>query len=230
MKEENILEVKNLTISFDGEKVIDNLSFNVKPGENLVIIGPNGAGKTVLLKALLGMLEFEGEINWKKEIKIGYVPQKILPEKNIPLSVEEFFGFKHIAPEQIKKAVQSVGINNLAILKKKMSAVSSGQLQRILIAWSLIDNPEILLFDEPTSGIDIGGEETVYNLLNKIDKERELSMILVSHDLNVVYKMADSVLCLNKKAVCFGAPEEAISSENLKRLYGGEVKFYGHKH
>ncbi len=230
MKEENILEVKNLTVSFNGEKVIDNLSFNLKPAENLVIIGPNGAGKTVLLKALLGMLEFEGEIKWRKDIKIGYVPQKILPEKNIPLSVEEFFGFKKITLEQIKRVVQSVGISDLAILKKKISDISSGQLQRILIAWSLIDNPEILLFDEPTSGIDIGGEETVYNLLNKIDKERGLSMVLVSHDLNVVYKMADSVLCLNKKAVCFGAPEQAISPENLKRLYGEEVKFYHHEH
>ena len=230
MKEENILEVKNLTVSFNGEKVIDNLSFNLKPAENLYIIGPNGAGKTVLLKALLGMLEFEGEIKWRKDIKIGYVPQKILPEKNIPLSVEEFFGFKKITLEQIKRVVQSVGISDLAILKKKISDISSGQLQRILIAWSLIDNPEILLFDEPTSGIDIGGEETVYNLLNKIDKERGLSMVLVSHDLNVVYKMADSVLCLNKKAVCFGAPEQAISPENLKRLYGEEVKFYHHEH
>ncbi len=244
MKEKNILEVKNLTVSFNGEKVIDNLSFELKAAENLVIIGPNGAGKTVLLKTLIGMNPYEGEIKWQKDIKIGYVPQKILPEKNIPLSIEEFFGFKtclaagrpawpagrKLTPEQIKKSVQAVGINDLAILKKKISSISSGQLQRILIAWSLIDNPEILLFDEPTSGIDIEGEETVYNLLNKIDKERGLNMILVSHDLNIVYKMADSVLCLNKKAVCFGAPEEAISPENLKRLYGEEVKFYHHEH
>ena len=91
---QNILEVKNLTVSFNNEKVIDNLSFNLKKGENLVVVGPNGAGKTVLLRTLIGMIPFVGEIKWEKDVKIGYVPQKILPEKNIPLSIEEFFKFK----------------------------------------------------------------------------------------------------------------------------------------
>jgi len=154
---QNILEVKNLTVSFNNEKATDNLSFNLKKGENLVIVGPNGAGKTVLLRALIGMIPFTGEIKWEKDIKIGYVPQKILPEKNIPLSIEEFFKFKKFALEQTRKALQLVGINDLSILKKKIGVISSGQLQRILIAWSLIDDPEILLFDEPMAGIDIEG-------------------------------------------------------------------------
>ena len=170
---QNILEVKNLTVSFNNEKVIDNLNFNLKKGENLVVVGPNGAGKTVLLRTLIGMIPFEGEIKWQKNVKIGYVPQKILPEKNIPLSIEEFFNFKKIGSEQISQALKSVGINDLSILrqrsglmvsnaepsilKKKIGVISSGQLQRILIAWSLIGNPEILLFDEPMAGIDIEG-------------------------------------------------------------------------
>ena len=227
---QNILEVKNLTVNFNNEKVIDNLSFNLKKGENLVVVGPNGAGKTVLLRTLIGMIPFEGEIKWEKDVKIGYVPQKILPEKNIPLSIEEFFKFKKFALEQTRKALQLVGINDLSILKKKIGVISSGQLQRILIAWSLIGNPEILLFDEPMGGIDIEGEETIYNLLSRIEKERDLTIILITHDLSVVYKFADSVLCLNKESICYGPPQEALTPERLSQLYGGEIKLYKHDH
>ncbi|NCP58443.1 ABC transporter ATP-binding protein [Candidatus Wolfebacteria bacterium CG18_big_fil_WC_8_21_14_2_50_39_7] len=227
---QNILEVKNLTVNFNNEKVIDNLSFNLKKGENLVVVGPNGAGKTVLLRTLIGMIPFEGEIKWEKDVKIGYVPQKILPEKNIPLSIEEFFNFKKIDSNQIVKALKSVGINDLSVLKKKIGVISSGQLQRILIAWSLIGNPEILLFDEPLSGIDIEGEETIYNLLSRIEKERDLTIILITHDLSVVYKFADSVLCLNKESICYGPPQEALTPERLSQLYGGEIKLYKHDH
>ncbi len=230
MKEENILEVKNLNVIFDNEKVIDNLSFNLKKEENLVVVGPNGAGKTVLLKSLLNIIPFQGEIKWKKDTKIGYVPQKFLPEKNIPLSIEEFFKFKHVDLKKISYALKSVGINDLSILKKKIGVISSGQLQRILIAWGLIDNPEVLLFDEPFAGIDIEGEETIYNLLSQIDKERHLTIVLITHDLNIVYKFADSVLCLNKRLICYGAPQEALNPTSINQLYGGEIKFYKHEH
>ncbi len=227
---ENILEVKNLSVFFNNERVLDNLNFNLKEKENLVVVGPNGAGKTVLLKALLGIIPFEGEINWKKDMKIGYVPQKFLPEKNIPLTIEEFLKFNRVDSRQIVNALGSVGINDLSILKKKIGTVSSGQLQRILIASALIDNPDVLLFDEPTAGIDIEGEEMIYNLLIQIEKERDLTIILITHDLSIVYKLADSVLCLNKKTVCFGPPKEAISPENINRLYGGGIKYYTHDH
>lgn len=227
---QNILEVKNLTVSFNSEKILDNLSFNLKEKENLVVVGPNGAGKTVLLKALIGMIPFKGEINWKKDVRIGYVPQKILPEKNIPLSIEEFFKFKETDLRQISRALQSVGISDTSILKKKIGIISSGLLQRILIAWALVDNPEVLLFDEPFSGIDIEGEETIYNLLSRIEKECDLTIILITHDLSVIYKFADSVLCLNKKLICYGSPKEALTPEGLNRLYGGEIKFYKHEH
>ena len=227
---ELILEVKNLTVSFGEEKVVDNLSFSLKKGENVAIMGPNGAGKTVLLKALLGILPYRGEIKWSESAKITYVPQKILPEKNLPLSVEEFFKMKKAGREQAKDALASVGIMDERFLKKMIGTISSGQLQRVLVAWGLIGNPNVLLFDEPTAGIDIGGEETIFNLLNKIEKERNLSIILVTHDMSVVYGFADSVLCLNKKLICHGPPAEALGSEGLKKLYGEGVTFYKHEH
>lgn len=227
---ENILEVKNLNVSFNNEKVIDNLSFNLKEKENLVVIGPNGAGKSVLLRAILGIVPFQGEIKWKENVKIGYVPQKFLPEKNIPLSIKEFFKFKNVNDEKTKEALRRVGIKDFSILNKKIGVISSGQLQRILIAWTLIDRPDVLLFDEPFSGIDLEGEETIYNLLAQIEKELNLTIILITHDLCIVYKFADNVLCLNKKAVCYGFPPEALTAESLSRLYGEEVKFHQHQH
>lgn len=218
-----------MTVSFDEEKVIDNLSFNLKEKENLVVIGPNGAGKSVLLKALLGIVPFQGEIKWKENVKIGYVPQKFLPEKNIPLSIEEFFKFKKTDSDKIREALKRVGINDLLILKKKIGVISFGQLQRILIAWALIDRPDVLLFDEPFSGIDIEGEETIYNLLAQIEKELNLTIVLITHDLSIVYKIADTVLFLNKKPICYGPPREILSVENLEKLYKGELKFHGHE-
>lgn len=227
---ENILEVKNLTVSFGEEKILDDVSFELRKGENVAIMGPNGAGKTVLLKTLLGLLPYRGEIRWSDDAKISYVPQKILPEKNLPLSVREFFEMKNIKTEQIKEILFSVGITDESFVKKRIGAVSPGQLQRVLVAWGLIGNPNVLLFDEPTAGIDIGGEETIFNLLNKIEKERDISIILVTHDMSVVYEFADSVLCLNKKLICQGVPSEVLGLDGLKKLYGEGVNFYKHEH
>jgi len=108
--------------------------------------------------------------------------------------------------------------------------LSSGQFQRILVAWSLIGNPQVLLFDEPTTGIDIEGEETVYRLLVKLKKERELTILLVTHDLSVVYTFSNYVICLNKQPICCGFPQEILTPENLQKLYGAEVKYYRHTH
>ena len=234
---ENILEVKNLSIVLGNEKIIDNLNFNLKEGENLAIVGPNGAGKTVLLRALLGIIYpldraaiITGEIIWKKWLKISYVPQKILPEKDLPLNVKEFFKIKKANQKEIERSLLSVGISDPKFIKKRIGTISSGQLQRVLLAWALMGDPQVLLFDEPTAGIDIGGEETIYNLLGDLEKERNLSIIIVTHDLSVVYKFADSVLCLNKKLICYGSPQEALSADSLNALYGGDVKFYKHEH
>lgn len=226
-----ILEVKNLTINFgkEGEEVVSGLTFDLSVRGNLVIVGPNGAGKTVLIKALLGLVPYNGEIKWKEEIKVGYVPQKFFPPKEIPLSVEEFFSFKKVSRQEVEKALLSVGLD-VSVLKKKIGFMSAGQFQRLMIAWSLADNPDVLIFDEPTSGIDVGGEETIYKLLAQIEKELNLTIIMVTHDLSVVYKFADNVLCLNRSAVCYGSPTDSITAEALEQLYGSDVKLYGHKH
>lgn len=226
-----LLRVQNMAVKINGEDVITHLSFDVEEGEILMILGPNGAGKTVLLKALLDILPHTGTIAWKKGVKIGYVPQRLPYVKDIPLSVQEFFELKKVAKEDILPMLNSVGIEGgVDMLKKRMGTLSSGQFQRILVSWALLDHPDVLLFDEPFAGVDVSGKESIYGLLEKLQKEKHLTIFLVSHDLSIVYSFATKVLCLNKRMVCTGSIQEALTPENLSQLYGWETKFYAHTH
>ncbi len=229
MNNEFILKVSDLTIELDHQIILEKLSFSLKQGDIVSILGPNGAGKTVLLKCLLGLIPYHGEVLWQKGIKIGYVPQRLPFIKDIPLSVREFFALKQASNQVIEKIISAVGFN-AQFLEHRMSDLSSGQFQRLLIAWSLIGKPEVLLFDEPTTGIDIGGEETIYTLLSHLKKDWFLAMLLVTHDLNVVYQFSNQVICLNKQNACMGPPNEVLTPESLQKLYGGGIKYYIHKH
>jgi len=226
MQENIILKVKNLNVRLEKEEIIKDLSFEIKQGDVLTVLGPNGAGKTVLLRTLLGILPYKGEIKWEKEVKIGYVPQRLPFIKETPMSVEEFFELKRASRKEIREILNSVGFGSA--LNKKIGELSSGQFQRILVAWALVGNPDVLLFDEPTTGIDIGGEETIYTLLVKLKEKRNLTILLVTHDLSVVFKLSDFVICLNKCPICQGVPKEVLTPEILYKLYGEEVKFYEH--
>ena len=225
-----ILEVKNLNVTRDGKVIIEDLSFEVKEREVLIILGPNGAGKTTLLRALVGLLPYKGEIHWTAK-NISYLPpQELFQRKALPpLSIEEFFKFKRVSSAQILKILDSVGLDSY-VLKKTFGTLSTGQFQRMIIAWALVDEPSVLLFDEPTSGIDIGGQETIYSLLHKFWSEKILTILLVTHDLNIVWEHANNVLCLNKKMLCCGKPREVLTPESLEEIYGTGIKFYEHTH
>ena len=222
------MEVKDLNVVLDGEKIIEDLSFSVRRGDVLTVLGPNGAGKTVLLKTLLGLLPYQGRIWWKAGVKAGYVPQRLPFIKDFPMSVAEFFELKGVSLQETRDILSSVGFGG-EVLNRKIGQVSSGQFQRILIAWALAKKSEVLLFDEPTAGVDIGGEETIYSLLNKLKIENKLTILLVTHDLSVVSKFSNFVICLNRSSVCQGAPKQVLSTGALQKLYGDEVKFYGHQ-
>jgi ABC-type Mn2+/Zn2+ transport system ATPase subunit len=225
-----ILKVKNLNVKLNGEEIIKDLTFDVREREVLVILGPNGAGKTTLLRTLLSLLPYTGEISWKKR-DISYLPpQELFQRKDLPpLSIEEFFKFKKVSSAQILKILKAVGLNS-SILKKRFGTLSTGQFQRMIIAWALVDEPSVLLFDEPTSGIDIGGQETIYSLLHKFWEERNLTILLVTHDLNVVWEHANNALCLNKKKLCYGKPKDILTPKALEKIYGTGIKFYKHVH
>jgi len=230
-----ILVVRGLNVKFGEDEVIKNLSFEVKKGEFLIVLGPNGSGKTTLFKAILGLVPSEGKIIWQgaKTPKISYLPERLSQDqfKNLAITIKEFFRFKESRDEKIVPILKAVGLEPKDILNKNPGNLSSGQFQRMLIAWSLISEPEILFFDEPATGIDIGGEETIYSLLEKFWKEKNLTILLITHDLDIVYKYATNVLCLSKKGVCcFGPPKEILTPEALEKIYKTGIKFYEHRH
>jgi zinc transport system ATP-binding protein len=223
------LSVKDLNVKLNGEEILLDLTFDVYDGEVLAILGPNGAGKTTLLKALLGIVPHEGIVKWREGVKVGYVPQRLPFIKDLPLSVKEFFQLVNTSKGETIEILKSIGLGE-EILGKKIGDLSSGQFQRILIGWALASNPNVLLFDEPLAGIDIGGQESVYNLLEKLKEDRNLTILFVTHELSIVYRLADRVLCLNKRMLCTGAPREMLTPEAISNLYASPVKFYQHKH
>lgn len=237
LSQNSILKVNSLSVEIEGEKIIENLSFEVKKGEILTILGPNGAGKTVLLRTLLGFLPYKGEILWQKNLRFGYLPQGLtqLEMKHLPLTVEDFFklkkGYKPFLSERTE-------IKDKSFLKKRLGDLSAGQFQRTLINWVLFGEPDVLLFDEPESQLDIGGEGTVHSFLRRLWEEKNLksktenglTILLVTHDLDVVYKYSTSVLCLNKNKICQGSAREILTPEILEKTYNQEIKFYHHTH
>ncbi|KKS44478.1 hypothetical protein A2567_02760 [Candidatus Azambacteria bacterium RIFOXYD1_FULL_42_11] len=233
---EPILKVKDVSVSFDNQEVLKDISFSVNEGDVLAIVGPNGAGKSVLFRVLMDFIPYDGEIKWRNDVKIGYVPQKFFEKSELPLTVREFFVLKSKNlffkdkkfSDSVSHELKSVGLDP-EILDKQLAHLSKGQSQRALIAWAILGHPNVLLFDEPTAGIDLAGEDTIYNLLHKMKDERGLTVLIISHDLNVVYRYADSVLCINKERICFGPPKRELTGENIKQLYG-ESAFYQHGH
>lgn len=227
-----ILRVRDLAVAIGSEKILSGIAFEVEKGDVLAIVGPNGAGKSVLLRTLLGLVKHDGELQWKENVKIGYVPQRFFVDRELPLTAEEFLNLKGISGLNKEKLFESVGLlrsgEDRAILSKRLGVLSAGQIQRILVAWAIAGDPDVLLFDEPTTGIDIGGEETIYNLLHDLQAKKEITLLLVSHDLDVVYRHANKVLCLNKQMVCFGAPQEVFRPEHMTKMYGEEMSFYQH--
>lgn len=225
-----LLKVSNLKIVLEGQLILDDVSFDLQKNETLAVIGPNGAGKTTLFRALLGLVPYTGEIVWEKGVKIGYVPQRLSVEKDFPLTVKEFFYLRgdQVTETEIKRVLNLVGFEDEGLLKKKLGVLSGGEMQRVLISWALLNHPDVLLFDEPTSGVDISAEISIYSLLNKIHEKENLSIMIISHELEVVDKYASKVICLNKKKVCYGAPKEVFMDKSISELFGKDMSLYHH--
>ena len=231
-----ILEVKDLSVNFGSQEILKDISFSVNERDILAIIGPNGAGKTVLFRALIGLIPYDGEVKWQKDIKIGYVPQRLPETDALLLTVKEFLTLKSkrvfLKDKEwnlmMNHEISSVGLS-VGILNEQLKNLSRGQFQRVLIAWAILEHPNVLLFDEPTAGIDLAGGDTIYNLLRQLNKDRGLTIILISHDLNIVYKDANMVLCISKERLCYGEPRSTLTPEQLFKLYGGGA-LYTHKH
>jgi zinc transport system ATP-binding protein len=228
-----LLTVTDLNVSFGNREVIHDLSFEVRQGDCLAIIGPNGAGKTVLLTALLNLIPYRGEIRWSREARLGYVPQKIAADRQLPLSAKDLLtakaGFLKLPAGELQEVSAGLGLSG-ELLNTSIGALSGGQIQKVLIAFALLGGPNVLLFDEPTASLDELTEEHIYELLHSLQKERGMTVLLVSHDLSIVYRNANMVLCLSKGKTCMGPPKDVLTPAMLQELYASAPQYYQHSH
>ncbi len=231
MPAENTLEVNGLSVHFGATQVLKDLSFSVAKGSALAIIGPNGAGKTVLLKTLIGSLSHSGTVHWATGVRIGYVPQKLDLERDIPITGTDFLKARaavaHKATFDMSFVLTLVGIP-LDVAQRPIGAMSGGQFQRLLIAFALVSDPNVLLLDEPTAGVDEPGQEQLNELVRRLQKSQSLTVLFISHELSVVYQYADNVLCLSREHAWFGPPTTILTPESLRQIYGAEVSYHVH--
>ena len=230
---QNALEVSNLSVHFAATPVLKGLSFSVARGSALAIIGPNGAGKTVLLKTLIGSLPHSGAMRWAVGVRIGYVPQKLDLERDIPITGVDFLKARaavaHKQTLEISSVLNMVGIP-LEVAQRPIGAMSGGQFQRLLIGFALAADPNVLLLDEPTAGVDEPGQEQINELVRRLQKSQVLTVLFISHELSVVCRYADNVLCLSNQRAWFGRPSTILTPESLRQIYGGEVSYHIHEH
>jgi len=242
------VEVRDLHVRFGETDVLRGVNMRVPQGQIVALIGPNGSGKTTLLRCLLGLQKFSrgevrifGESNLKNVLpRVGYVPQRLALERSFILSVREFLALRlretrhwfwqsHKTTDAlIRPVLANIGVEDL--LDRPLAQLSGGQLQRVLIAFALLHRPQLLLLDEPTAGVDTPGEKTFYDLIADVQRQHKLSVILVSHDLSMVYSHASRVYALNGVICCEGPPEQVMNAESLKEAYGIHATPYLHHH
>jgi zinc transport system ATP-binding protein len=225
------LEVAHLSVSFGNQRVIDDLSFEVVSGSSLAIIGPNGSGKTVLFRALIGAIPAQGVVRWAPGSVIGYVPQKLDLERDLPLTGREFLLAKAAVTRrsgaEVSRVLNLVELG-AEVAGQPLGTLSGGQFQRLLLAFALMGKPTVLLFDEPTAGVDEPGEEQLYELIRRLQREEHLTLLLISHELNLVYQYADTVLCLSRRRTYLGPPLQILTPQRLQEVYGRPMQFHRH--
>lgn len=225
------LEVERLTVSFHAQPVFEDLTFPVATGSVFAIIGPSGAGKTVLLKALIGAIPYAGRVRWAPGTRLGYVPQKLDLARDLPLTGIEFLHAKcDVMREpgtELRRVLALVELSD-AIARQPIGTLSGGQFQRLLLAFALLGRPSVLLFDEPTAGMDEPGVESIYARFNRLRASEQFTLILVSHELSLVYRHADIVLCLSRQHRFLGAPLDILTPERLQQVYGRPMRYHQH--
>jgi zinc transport system ATP-binding protein len=234
-----IVEIDHLSYWYDSSFLsLDDISFVMEQADLLGIIGPNGAGKTTLFNCILGILpDYRGTVKlFGKEImknrkvllsNVGYVPQHTSIEQSFPANIEEIISFgllgslekfsRSYAKDQVHKVMQIVGLTDKK--NKRFNELSGGQQQRVLIAKAMVHNPKLLILDEPTSGIDEDTQDKFYDLIRKLNAEEKISIILSSHDLDAISKLANKVACINRKMHFHGDAKDFFGDENMLKTY-----------
>lgn len=234
------IEIRDLQVKYGSHTVIQNLTAHIPKAKITAIIGPNGSGKSTLVKAILGLIPMaKGSVTLFDEPakalrgRIGYVPQRFRFDPTFPMTVKEFIclGMRKHKPnaDLLEHTLHDVQLEN-TILSQQIGTLSGGQMQRVLIAQATIHRPQLLILDEPEAGVDIVGEKAFYEILERLKTQHGTTILIVSHDISMVQRRVDEVLCLNNKLVCIGPPKQALTENALKDLFGHDADIIGHHH
>ncbi len=229
-----LVELRGVSVVRDEWPILDRVDLVLHEGELLTLIGPNGAGKTTLVKVVLGLVEPDaGEVRLRPGLAVGYAPQSLAIDRALPLDVAGFLRLVGKRPRaEIEEVLTEVGIGGLE--RRQMRDLSGGELRRVLLARALLRRPELLVLDEPLSGVDLAGQLELYELIGLVRSRRGCAVLLVSHDLHLVMAGTDRVLCLDRHVCCSGSPEAVARDAAFLRLLGDRwaqvVAFYQHHH
>ncbi|MFZ4540447.1 MAG: ATP-binding cassette domain-containing protein [Rickettsiales bacterium] len=225
-----LLEARGLCKFYAEREVLHEVNFAISPREIVTIVGPNGAGKTTLLNCLLGLDTADyGTITRAPNVSIGYVPQHFRPQASLPMDVASFL--KLYAPLD-NQLIETLSITPL--LKQPLANLSGGELRRVLLARALLGKPNLLVLDEPTAGVDVGGQGELYRLLKRLSTELDFAVLMVSHDLYVVMASTERVICLNHHVCCEGTPQHVGGNASFRAMFGDaladQIALYHHHH
>jgi zinc transport system ATP-binding protein len=227
-----LVALRGVTVSLGATRVLDAVDLAVNAGEIVTLIGPNGAGKTTLLRVALGLLRPErGTARLEPGLRVGYMPQRIAVDPALPLTVGRFLSLATAgADRRVPAALERVGAPR--ILGTPIQSISGGEMQRVLLARALLRDPELLVLDEPSQGVDLAGQQELFALITGIRDERGCGVLMVSHDLNLVMGSTDRVVCLNRTVCCTGPPLAVSGDPAYLRLFPAIPGFalYAHRH
>jgi zinc transport system ATP-binding protein len=229
-----LIEAQDISVSLSGAEVLSHVSVRLTAGEIVTILGPNGSGKSTLLRALLGIVPVSsGRVARMAGLRIGYVPQRLSIDASLPITVRRFLSLPHRASDaEAAAALGRVGLDGIG--QRQMAGLSGGQFQRVLLARALLNQPQLLVLDEPTQGLDQPGEAGFYRLIEEVRQETGAGILMVSHDLHVVMAASDRVICLNHHVCCEGAPHVVSNAPEYRALFGlgtqGALALYQHRH
>lgn len=229
-----LIKISNLEVKYGSKFVLKNMNLSLKAGEIVTIVGPNGSGKTTLFKAIIGTVPVsKGTIEIKPNLRIGYVPQQLKIDQTLPITVERFLKLSNINFEKSQDKTELI-LGSKDLLDVQINSLSGGEMQRVLLARALINDPQVLLLDEATRGLDQPGVAAFYRKIENIRKSTNCAILMISHDLHVVMSSSDRVICVNGHICCQGTPEIVATSPEYQALFGGDVDgtfaLYRHHH